>query len=138
MGLLDDLKDGVLGQKADGVATDKGATLDAVMEMVGGVEGGLPGLVEKLQSSGLGDLVGSWVGTGRNLPVSAEQIQSMLGSGVIGNLAAKLGIDPQQAASILASVLPQVIDRLTPSGKVEAGASTPSNLLESLKGALDL
>jgi uncharacterized protein YidB (DUF937 family) len=50
------------------------------MNIVGGQKGGLNGLISQFKSKGLGNIVGSWVGTGKNLAVSADQIQSVLGS----------------------------------------------------------
>ncbi|TJZ77371.1 YidB family protein [Chitiniphilus eburneus] len=83
-------------------------------------EGGVAGLVERFQAGGLGDVVQSWVGSGGNLPVSPEQIQSVLGSDVVHQLAEKVGLDPQAVAGQLAGALPQLVDSLTPDGKLPA------------------
>lgn len=83
--------------------------------------GGISGLVEKFQQGGLGDIVSSWVGTGANLPISAEQIQSVLGNEQIAGLAAKLGLDSSQLSQQVAEHLPGLIDRLTPNGEVPQG-----------------
>jgi len=94
----------------------------AAMEALGGSSGsGLGGLVEAFQAKGLGDVVASWIGTGQNLPVTAEQIQSVLGSGVVQQLAARVGLPPEDASALLAQILPQAVDRLTPEGTVPAG-----------------
>ena len=94
----------------------------AAMEALGGSSGsGLGGLVEAFQAKGLGDVVASWIGTGQNLPVSAEQIQSVLGSGLVQQLAARAGLPPEAATTLLAQILPQAVDRLTPEGTVPAG-----------------
>lgn len=94
----------------------------AAMEALGGSSGsGLGGLVEAFQAKGLGDVVASWIGTGQNLPVSAEQIQSVLGSGLVQQLAAGVGLPPEAATALLAQILPQAVDRLTPEGTVPAG-----------------
>jgi uncharacterized protein YidB (DUF937 family) len=94
----------------------------AAMEALGGSSGsGLGGLVEAFQAKGLGDVVASWIGTGQNLPVTAEQIQSVLGSGVVQQLAARVGLPPEAASALLAQILPQAVDRLTPEGTVPAG-----------------
>lgn len=94
----------------------------AAMEALGGSSGsGLGGLVEAFQAKGLGDVVASWIGTGQNLPVSAEQIQSVLGSGLVQQLAARVGLPPEAASALLAQILPQAVDRLTPEGTVPAG-----------------
>lgn len=94
----------------------------AAMEALGGSSGsGLGGLVEAFQAKGLGDVVASWIGTGQNIPVSAEQIQSVLGSGLVQQLAARVGLPPEAATALLAQILPQAVDRLTPEGTVPAG-----------------
>jgi uncharacterized protein YidB (DUF937 family) len=76
--------------------------------------------LEKFQQGGLGNLAQSWVGTGANLPISAEQIQQVLGSGALGDIASKLGMQPEQAASELSQALPNVVDKLTPNGQLPA------------------
>ncbi len=94
--------------------------VSGAMEALGGGQG-LNGLAQAFQAKGLGDIVSSWIGTGQNLPVSAEQIQSVLGSGVVQQLAARVGLSPEAATALLAQILPQAVDRLTPDGTVPAG-----------------
>ncbi|HSC81950.1 MAG TPA: YidB family protein [Chitinolyticbacter sp.] len=93
----------------------------AVVSDVLAQQGGVAGLVEKFQQGGLGELVQSWVGTGGNLPVSADQIQSVLGSDAVTQIAGKLGIDPQQASDLVAQHLPGIVDQLTPNGELPQG-----------------
>ena len=94
----------------------------SAFEMIQNQPGGLDGLVQSFQQKGLGDVVTSWVSTGQNLPISADQITHVLGSDVLKNLAAKAGISSDQAGSQLASLLPGLIDKLTPNGHTgEAG-----------------
>ena len=72
------------------------------MQMVMGLmqqKGGLGGLVEKLSQSGLSQQAASWVGTGANLPVNANQISQALGSGPLADLASKFGIDPHNSVA---------------------------------------
>lgn len=129
MGLLDMVM-GAVTKQATG---SQGDLLSSVASMIGSSEGGLSGLVSSLANSGLKDQVASWVSTGANLPVSAEQIQSALGSGTLQDIASKMGIDVASAAGHLSSLLPQVIDKLTPDGKLPEGNST-GDLLASLSG----
>jgi uncharacterized protein YidB (DUF937 family) len=82
--------------------------------------GGLPGILAKLQAAGLGEAVQSWVGTGANQPVSADQLGGALGSDLMGMLAQQLGGTTQQAAGTLAKLLPGLIDQLTPQGQMPA------------------
>ncbi|MFH0352232.1 MAG: YidB family protein [Chromatiales bacterium] len=84
--------------------------------------GGLSGLVESFQQKGLGDLVSSWIGTGENRAVSAEQVQQALGEAKVQQVAQSAGISSQECCSGLAALLPQLMDKLTPDGKLpEAG-----------------
>jgi len=114
MGLLDSLIGAANGDSAGagGIAT--------VVTGLLAQHGGLGGLVEKFQAGGLGEAVQSWVGTGQNLPISAAQLQSVLGSEQVAAIAGKLGVDPQQAAELLSKFLPQTVDQLTPDGQLPA------------------
>jgi uncharacterized protein YidB (DUF937 family) len=96
-----------------------GPVMQEVMSLVTNHEGGLSGLVEKLKSSGLTDHVNSWIGTGENKPVDASQISSALGGDVLGKIAGKLGISQDEAAQHVAGALPEVVNQLTPNGKIE-------------------
>ena len=100
------------------------------------VAGGLGGLVDLLNNAGLGQQVQSWIGTGENQPVSAEQIQAGLGqSGTLGQIAQDAGVSEQQAAGGLAELLPGLINKLTPNGQIDAGdiASVLGSLLGGKK-----
>lgn len=118
MSLIDDLAAKVKG--ALGANSPVAGMVDHVIEYVHNTEasGGLHGVVEKFEQSGLGALVQSWISTGKNLPVSPDQVQGVLGSERIAKWAAKLGISPEQANQQIAQVLPQVVDHLTPGGKL--------------------
>ena len=83
--------------------------------------GGLAGLVEQLGKKGLGDVVQSWVGTGPNKEVTPDQLSHAVDKNMLEELAAKLGISPQMVSTHLAEVLPKIVDRLTPDGKLPAG-----------------
>ena len=83
--------------------------------------GGLSGLMSAFQSKGLGDIVASWIGTGSNLPISMEQIQSALGHGPLQAMAEKAGLSSDQMASTLSEHLPGLVDQFTPDGKLPEG-----------------
>jgi uncharacterized protein YidB (DUF937 family) len=88
-------------------------------------------LLAAFKSGGLGNILQSWVGTGQNLPISADQVRSVLGEGKVAELAKGAGIGESDAAQALSGLLPQVIDKLTPDGNV------PSQLnLGALAGSL--
>ncbi len=97
--------------------------------------GGLGGLVQNFIQKGLGDVVSSWVGTGQNLPISAEQIQHVLGSDQIQQIAAQAGMSPETASASLASLLPGLVDKATPEGKIpEGGGLFDEGLSALLRG----
>jgi uncharacterized protein YidB (DUF937 family) len=106
-----------------GKLTGAGGRSSAVVDAIGGLLqskeiGGLDGLVQKFTKGGLGDIVSSWVSTGTNLPVSPEQIQKGLGPTQISAMASQLGLSPEVISKQLAKILPDVVDKLTPDGKV--------------------
>ena len=82
--------------------------------------GGVHDVLQKLHAGGLGDRVQSWVGMGKNLPVSGDQIASVLGNDTVKSIAAKVGISTDKAASAIAHLLPQTVDKMTPDGKPPA------------------
>jgi uncharacterized protein YidB (DUF937 family) len=94
----------------------------------------LAGLLDKLQQSGLGAQAASWVGTGANLPVEGRQLQQALGDDWMATLAAQLGTSSGQASQSVATMLPELVDRLTPEGKVGDLQSLAPRNLESLLG----
>jgi len=115
MGLLD----GLLGNLAGELARNP-AVAGALAELVGGKGGGLNGLVQSFARNGLGDVVNSWVGTGRNMPISPEQILRGLGPDKLGSLASQFGVDAGSLSNDLANMLPEVVDKLTPGGVLPA------------------
>ena len=84
----------------------------------GEVLGGLGGLVNKLKQGGLGDVVNSWVGSGQNQPVSPKQLSPALGSDIIKALAQRSGLSEEEITKQLSQVLPGVVDKLTPAGRL--------------------
>jgi len=121
MGLMDQL-----GQAVSGVLGGQGGQNPLLQTVAGllGKEssiGGLAGLVQAFQKNGLGEIVNSWVSTGKNLPVTPSQIEQGLGSDLLSQLAGKAGLSSGAASSQLSGILPDLIDKLTPNGKIEAG-----------------
>ena len=86
-----------------------------------GEHGGLQGLVDKFQQAGLGDMVNAWISHGPNPPISPEQLTGVLGQDTVANMAGKLGMQPTELAGQLSSVLPSLVDKLTPNGTLPAG-----------------
>ncbi|WP_175684448.1 YidB family protein [Burkholderia anthina] len=130
MGLLD-IVGGLIGGQAGG--NSQSALITTALEFINNQPGGLNGLIEKFKAGGAGDVIGSWVGNGQNQPISPDTLQNVLGSDAVGALASKVGIDPAQASSILAQVLPHVVNHATPNGEVPAdGQVDTSNVLGAL------
>lgn len=102
-----------------------------------GEQGGLGGLVSKFEQAGMGDVIGSWIGHGENAPISGGQLQDVLGSDVVSGIAQKLGMNSATLLPLLATLLPTLIDHLTPKGQVPAeGLGSHDDLLSSLSGLL--
>lgn len=117
MGLFDKIVS-MVGDNISGGTENKGLLQRAISLIENPEVGGLSGLIEKFQNRGLGDVAGSWVGRGANLPVSGEQMINALGSDKIREIASSLGITNTEVADGLASALPQLIDKLTPDGVI--------------------
>ncbi|NOS82627.1 MAG: DUF937 domain-containing protein [Nitrospira sp.] len=134
MGLMDQL-----GQAAGGMMggqAGQNPLLQAVTSLLGqnSSVGGLAGIVQAFQKNGLGDIVNSWVSTGTNLPVTPDQIKQGLGGDFLSQLAGKAGISPDAASAQLSSFLPDLIDKVTPSGKIDAGGV--DQLLKMFQGKM--
>ena len=128
MGLFDSVAGAVLGK----LGGDQGGMAQVAMEMFN-QNGGLSGILEKFKEGGLGETAASWVGTGANIPVSAEDISNVLGNGTIAAMAAKFGINPETLSAQIAEHLPSVVDKLTPDGEVPAESG---GLLSTVLGML--
>ena len=108
MGLLDGLLGGIVG-------AEMATAVNSFIQQHGGVQG----VVAQLEQQGLGGVARSWISTGPNQPISADQINKVFGgSGVLGQLAAKAGLSPQDLSQKLSQVLPAAIDKLTPGGTI--------------------
>ena len=107
MGLLDGLLGGVVG-----------AEMATVVNSLIQQHGGIQGVVTQLEQQGLGGVARSWIASGPNQPISPAQLTQVFGSGLIGQLAAKAGLSPQEMSQKLSQVLPTAIDKLTPGGTI--------------------
>jgi uncharacterized protein YidB (DUF937 family) len=148
MGLFDDAL-GQAGSLLGGQGGDAQQMLGGLLKQFGGQgsnngllaaamsllqqQGGLEAIVQKFQAGGLGDVVQSWVGTGANASVSAQQLKSVLGHDAVASVASQAGVSPAQASGGLASVLPELVNQLTPGGKIPANSG---DLVSSVLGML--
>ncbi|MFC3106834.1 YidB family protein [Undibacterium arcticum] len=137
MGLLD-MALGMLGGGQEGQQNDpKSMLLQAALAMLANSSqgGGLQGVLGAFRNAGLGNAVNSWVGTGENQPISADQVQQALGDGQLQQLADAAGLSHDSAAGHLADMLPNLINQLTPNGQLpEGGLGDISGMLGKLMG----
>ncbi|MGZ6377644.1 MAG: YidB family protein [Candidatus Limnocylindrales bacterium] len=131
----------LIGSLVGGAGTTGSGSLpaglgDAIGGLLGGTGGstgsgggaGLEELVKGFQQAGLADQVESWIGHGANLPVTAEQVGQALGPDKVQQLASSTGLEVAQLLPMLAAFLPQVVDALTPNGRLpQAGDSAPGS-----------
>lgn len=130
MGLLDAVLGGVLGggqPQAQGSDSGGAAMLMQIVAAMlahqggAGGAGGLAGLAEQFQRGGLGDVMNSWIGTGQNLPVSPDQLGGVLGGDLLGQITRHTGMSQGDVLGQLSQVLPQMVDRVTPDGRIPEG-----------------
>ncbi len=128
MGLFDNLANNVMSK----VMGDKAPMAKLAMELFQQY-GGLPGILQTLKNGGLSEQVDSWVGTGANLNVSAQQIGTALGTSVLTGIATKLDMSNEELTTKIAEYIPDVVDQLTPNGAVE---NNPALIMSRLMGML--
>jgi len=128
MGLLDGLLGNLMGSYLGG--TQERNPVSSGSQMQGGnlllqialmmlqQNGGLEGVLGKFRQGGLAQQADSWVSTGQNMEVSGDQVQQVFGPSTISDLASKLGIPAGQAGLVMAQILPELINQLTPQGQV--------------------
>jgi uncharacterized protein YidB (DUF937 family) len=83
--------------------------------------GGLPGLLDRFRTFGFDDQVRSWIGDGRNLNVTRQDVERVMGAADLQDLAGKAGVAVDAAAQEMAALLPQFVNMLTPSGLLPDG-----------------
>ena len=144
MGLLDSVLGGALGAIGQPGGVGQAGLLQAVSGLLSGSGnvgdgangGGLAALVQQFSQGGLGAVVQSWVGNGANLPISAEQVQSVLNSDQLRAMAQQTGLSHSDLASQLAQLLPRVVDHLTPNGEMPHGSTDLGSMVSGLLGGL--
>jgi uncharacterized protein YidB (DUF937 family) len=135
MGLLDSLENAAMSKV---MGSTSNPLASGLLQMIQNQPGGLQGLVQSFHDKGMGGLVSSWVGSGENCPITADQIHQVLGSDQVKALAAKAGISPEMAGSAIAQLLPGLVDKLTPNGQVPEHANVMQmvgGLLQSMEKA---
>lgn len=128
MGLLDQVVGAALGG-------GKGGSMNGVLlqQLIGALSkpGALNNLMASFQQQGLGNILQSWLSTGQNLPISASQVQQVFGADALSAMAKGAGLGVPETANALSSLLPQVVDKISPGGKAPA-ANDLGGLLASV------
>lgn len=147
MGLLDSVLGSVLGGGANQQPQQGGGGGGAAMLMQivaamlanrqgGAGGGGLGDLAAQFQRGGLGDVMNSWIGTGQNQPVSPDQLGGVLGGDMLSELTQRTGMNQGDLLGQLSQMLPQMVDRATPEGRIpEGGLGDIGSILERFGGA---
>jgi uncharacterized protein YidB (DUF937 family) len=112
------LASGALFKGASSGARPSKPAVPQPSEQSGDLAGGLGGLLNQFQQGGLGEVMKSWIGTGPNQPISPNQLGSVLGPKIIQVLAQKTGMSEQELTAQLSQILPGVVDKLTPNGRL--------------------
>jgi uncharacterized protein YidB (DUF937 family) len=159
MGLLDGILGNVLGNALGGSRTQS-QSQDPLSSILGGLtggrgggtgnvllqlalsmlqqQGGLGNVLGKFRDAGMGDQADSWIGTGQNMNISPNQLEQVLGSDALSDIAAKFGMSQNQAGSAMSQVLPELINQLTPQGQVtQDSENSVAEGLNALAGSLD-
>ena len=142
MGLLDSIAGQVAGALGGAASTSAlpaahPGLFDVVQTLLAQSSsgGGLSGLVSAFEQQGLGHVVQSWIGTGDNLAITPEQVQSVLGDSKIQSVAQNLGLSTTDVTNQLAGLLPHAVNLVTPDGSVPHGGAMQEalNLFSALR-----
>jgi uncharacterized protein YidB (DUF937 family) len=136
MGLLDKAIE-MLGDNQLPLMDSRTRLLQAALSLIAnnGQAGGLSGLADRFQEAGLGNAISSWIGSGQNVPITAEQLRQALGDGPLQQISEETGLNEQDTAEHLSGMLPDLVDKLTPGGSIpQGGLGNMSALLDHFMG----
>ena len=130
MGLLDDVVGAALGKSGSGLSSPIAMALMALLasRMSASAQtpqrslGGLGALIDRFRNNGFEDAINSWIGTGQNQAISPGQLRQALGQETVEDLSQRTGLPHGDLLSQLANILPGVVDRLTPNGRLPSDA----------------
>lgn len=129
MGLIDEVL--ALAGSTSAEQSQHTSALGAIMSYINSPQvGGLAGLQRMFQQGGLGNIMSSWIGSGQNLPVSASQLQDVLHGSALEQAAQQAGMGSSALTGLMSTLLPHLLDKLTPNGQVPDASS----LQQMLKG----
>jgi uncharacterized protein YidB (DUF937 family) len=115
----------LLGALSGSEQENAGAVHGALQDVLGlNQSGGLGGLLQQFQSSGMGQHMQSWIGNGQNLPITAEEVQQVLSNDQVQALLQRTGLPIQALMPLVAKILPHAVDQATPDGQMPEGGTT--------------
>lgn len=117
MGLLDELGGNLKGTLGEVEAAAAPALINALLAKTN--FGNLNGLLAQLQQGGLGTQVQSWLGNGANMPVTPDQLKTVLGNSQVQEIARHLGLPVDAALNMLSQHLPNVVDQASKNGQLQ-------------------
>src|SRR3954465_15210145 len=126
----------MLGNLAQSFSGGEGGLLPAILKVLQNRQGGIAGLVGAFHQHGMADVMQSWVGTGENKSISPDQVTQVFGRDQVQQVADEAGVSHEQARDGMASMLPQIVDRLTPNGQVQEHGDLMSKGMDMLKGKI--
>jgi uncharacterized protein YidB (DUF937 family) len=120
-GLFSEILSGLSGSDQQNAAPVKNALTDVL-----GLNNpnGISGLISQFSSNGLGQHVMSWIGTGQNTPITAEDVQNVLSNEQVQALIQKTGLPVEALMPLVAKLLPHTVDQATPDSQVPQGGTT--------------
>ena len=130
MGLLDDVVGAALGKSGSGLSSPIAMALMALLasrmsasaQTPQGSLGGLGALIDRFRNNGFEDAINSWIGTGQNQAISPGQLRQALGQETVEDLSQRTGLPHGDLLSQLSNILPGVVDKLTPNGRLPSDA----------------
>jgi len=127
MGLLDDVISMAASSSGGQAQAQHATALSAIISYVNSPQvGGIAGLQKMFQDGGLGSIFTSWVGSGQNLPVSADQLQNVLHGGALQQAAQQSGLNASQLTGMMSALLPHLVDKLSPNGQLPDASALQS------------
>ena len=129
MGLLDEVL--AMAGSSGAQQSQHATALSAILSLINSPHvGGFAGLQSMFQQGGLGHIISSWIGNGQNLPISANQLQNVLHGGALQQAAQQAGMDTSQFSGLMSTLLPHLVDKISPNGQLPDASA----LQQMLKG----
>lgn len=134
MGLMDTIQNAANPGGGEGGGQQNAIVQALIGMLTGGGASGLQSMLGNFRQAGMGGKVDSWVSTGQNQSISPEEVERGMGRGNLEEVARRANMSPEQAKGPLASILPSIVDRVTPNGQLPGNLDNISGLLGNLGG----